>query len=531
MDKVLEPSQGCLIQDQGDDDLMLSDNEFEQSDAVRRHDDLQLPDGGYHAQQDSIAHGSNFELDIPHYLPDNALKTDSTSLVHADGHQERYLTMINTPIDNYVAQKINDGHEFAIGGDPSYILTSLGREFAFQPQQRWHVVVIPDDNLQLVGVPRQFYPLATGLAEGSFQSANKGMNSQQNINFPDRLMTGGPVNPAHENHGLQNFNYQGDCGIHIFGRPQQNNSGNNSVTSRPARPTHHGRSYPDLIQRGQLQQNNDFNENILIDEPQENLIHSYGGECAPIQPNFNYHQAPPTSIQTIPAPHTAPQPPTFLEHSSRKQSSRASTNHHRQQREAERKQKEGDAAIVEADDQFESYAGTNLCRWCGRRGHEAVQCIKWDPEHFDKLVCTVCNNKKHLIDECLRFDGMTDEQKRKLLLVDGAGRPGARSFFWPWNTWYQTHYAKDFNENDLSPNVTALPMTRAFIKRLASTHPSGKMWANLWKTFPYGDCKMPQEFHDRELVLKDQDECFDAHWPLIARDGDQISVSPAQGHD
>lgn len=82
----------------------------------------------------------------------------------------------------------------------------------------------------------------------------------------------------------------------------------------------------------------------------------------------------------------------------------------------------------------------------------------------------------------------------------------------------------DDTKNGLFPTVTAFPMTRAFIKRLASSKTNGKLWTNLWKTFPYGDCEVPQEFLDRDLVLKDQDECSDVQWALISREGAPVAV-------
>lgn len=71
-------------------------------------------------------------------------------------------------------------------------------------------------------------------------------------------------------------------------------------------------------------------------------------------------------------------------------------------------------------------------------------------------------------------------------------------------------------------------MTRDFIKHMSSAGLGGSMWTNLWKTFPYGDCKVPEAFHDKELVVDDQDECFDEYWPLIPQSGDLVSVSPAE---
>lgn len=423
---------GTVIHD--DDELMLSDDDFDRNDANQRNDDSMLPGDDLDAQKDNVATYGNLGLDILRYLPENALMTDSVNLLHADGRQQRYLTILNTPVDNYVVQKINDGHEFAIGGDPSHILKSLDREFAYQPQQRWHVVVIPEDNIELVGAPRRSFPLVSG--NGSFETTSEGVQSQQSINFGDSLINGGPVNLAHQNYGLQNYSYQADPEFNGPVQPRQHIFGDGLVSQGPANPPRYGCTHPAFVEPIQPQQNNAFNDLLVKYGSKETSFHSSEDQGAPVQQYCDLS----TPSQAALTSHSPSQPPTFSEHSKRKRSRRASTEHEHQNREEEKKQKDEDSAIIEADDCFESYSGTNLCRWCGRRGHEAVQCIKWDPEHFDKLVCIVCNNKKHLIDECLRFDAMPDEDKVKLLLVDGANRPGARSFFWPWVRVFQTSF-------------------------------------------------------------------------------------------
>lgn len=55
------------------------------------------------------------------------------------------------------------------------------------------------------------------------------------------------------------------------------------------------------------------------------------------------------------------------------------------------------------------------------------------------------------------------------------------------------------------------------------------MWANLWKTFPYGDRPMPEQFHDKDFRLGEQDEAFDLYYPLIYKEGDRVYVpNPAR---
>lgn len=382
-----QPTQAQL-----DAELMLSDDEFNPTPDNTPPDNLMPFEDEFDIPPANPAQQNDFELDIPHYLPDHALVTDSASLAYADGHEERYLTVLNTPIDNYVAQKINDGHEFAIGGDPRHILASLDREFGSQPQQRWHVIVVPEDNLQLVGAPRRVYPLVSGVGDGRFQSAEEGDQAQRNMNHGENLMNSGTVNAPQYDGGNTGF-----------------------------------------LQPGQLLQNGGFNENGMIERPNELVGQSSDPHGSRSQPNCDYTQNPSTPCPTAPAQSNLPRPPTFSEHHKRKRLRRESMDRKRaQQEEEENKQKAVDAATIQADDRFGNYTGTNLCRWCGRRGHEAVHCIKWDSKHFDKLVCVACNNKKHLIDECTCFAAKPIQERVKLLLVDGANKPGVRSFFHPW---------------------------------------------------------------------------------------------------
>lgn len=101
--------------------------------------------------------------------------------------------------------------------------------------------------------------------------------------------------------------------------------------------------------------------------------------------------------------------------------------------EAFQRRQETNAATIAADEFKGDYSGTGLCRWCGREGHEAVHCIKMDPTHFDKGVCVACNNKQHAIDQCDKFARVMTWEEQAALLVDaGAGKPGVRSYFYPW---------------------------------------------------------------------------------------------------
>lgn len=66
---------------------------------------------------------------------------------------QSYLFLHNCPADgNYVALDINDGHELAAGGDREYLVEYI--QAHLNEGGRYHVVVIPETNVQRAGVPR-----------------------------------------------------------------------------------------------------------------------------------------------------------------------------------------------------------------------------------------------------------------------------------------------------------------------------------------------------------------------------------------
>lgn len=81
---------------------------------------------------------------------------------------------------------------------------------------------------------------------------------------------------------------------------------------------------------------------------------------------------------------------------------------------------------------MEDKTGTGECGWCDRRGHEAIDCIRWDPIHFDKGVCVLCNNRLHGIDECVRFEELDLLEQANLILDMGRMKPGVRSVANSW---------------------------------------------------------------------------------------------------
>lgn len=155
-------------------------------------------------------------------------------------------------------------------------------------------------------------------------------------------------------------------------------------------------------------------------------------------------------------------------------------------------------------ERFEDKSGSRHCDWCKRAGHEAIDCIRWDPEHFDKAVCVACNNARHGIDECPKFHQMGRGARADLLLARGARRPGVRSRHHAWPAYCTIDY--------WGPGF---PMTRAYLRGLAGDEKVGPMLRNVWKIWDYRR-SLPAEFRDPDLddaitiALADLDERFEA---------------------
>lgn len=136
---------------------------------------------------------------------------------------------------------------------------------------------------------------------------------------------------------------------------------------------------------------------------------------------------------------------------------------------------------------FTDNTGMNLCDYCGREGHEADACIRWDPVHFDKPVCTACNNDQHSLDECPKFRVMSMSEKQDLLLGKGARRPGVRSDYHAW-----TNYARHGGNYN---NEGGFPLTRLFLRNLSLDKDNGAMLQNVWKVWDYAR-GVPDQFLD-----------------------------------
>lgn len=139
---------------------------------------------------------------------------------------------------------------------------------------------------------------------------------------------------------------------------------------------------------------------------------------------------------------------------------------------------------------FTDNSGMNLCDYCGREGHEADACIRWDPVHFDKPVCTACNNDQHSLDECPKFRAMSTPEKQDLLLGKGGRRPGVRSEYHAW-----TSYARRRGNYSIESGGGGFPLTRLFLRNLSLDKDNGAMLQNVWKVWDYTR-GVPEQFLD-----------------------------------
>lgn len=147
-------------------------------------------------------------------------------------------------------------------------------------------------------------------------------------------------------------------------------------------------------------------------------------------------------------------------------------------------------ACKEEPQRFDDQTGSNVCDHCGRNGHEADACIEWDPVHFDKAVCTACNNVRHSLDECPKFRAMSTAQKQALLLGAGARRPGVRSVHHPWTSYVHPDY-----------RGPGFPLSRQILREISGHERLGPVLRNMWKVWDYSR-GVPDEFRDpgRESV-------------------------------
>lgn len=175
---------------------------------------------------------------------------------------------------------------------------------------------------------------------------------------------------------------------------------------------------------------------------------------------------------------------------------------------------------------FTDNTGTNLCDYCGRDGHEADACIRWDPVHFDKPVCTACNNDQHSLDECPKFRGMSVPERRALLLGKGARRPGVRSEDHAW-----TRYVRLGGTYANEGGGGMPPLTRVFLRGLSRDEAMGPMMQNMWRVWDYRR-GVPNQFRDlgADGLAEDQAQPLDERFMGGEHEvGRKVPVAQNQG--
>ncbi|KUI62766.1 hypothetical protein VP1G_09892 [Cytospora mali] len=513
-----------------------------------------------------------------------------------DHNNRRLITLSNVPLGhNYIAPQINDGEEFAIGGDNEHIIKTLTNHLRYRSGETWHIVGIPESHLHnggarasssYVGVagqggsvrgmptpqaPQQIAQASQGLfrqgepvtqkdsmrqmkarlaeleeeleawdSERKLHKQNvfgsSGQHTQhfqqgQHSGFPPQSFgTFGHGGGSFQGytHGQQSFDYpqqgdfvggQGGAQASSFSQfqqsslPQQINVGGfGQGGAVPAEPmtlesfmgpqTQAATKYDALAPGAEVfyvPEEDDWifqDPGRVLDQPNdgEKYIRNNGNE----EENAgaaSHDEIRLTPLLEPPMINDEPNPITKVLR-----------------------------ANINSPGRFGSKAGTGKCDWCGRDGHEAIDCIKWDPQHFDKAVCIVCNNVSHSIDECPTFVGMKQEERAFLLLDKGRWRPGVRSRYHAWTDYCNREYWGQ-----------GFPMTRRFVRALAKDAGTGPVMQNVWKVWDYGQ-GVPREFCDanfdsaRKIVLAGLDEKFETERPFSVY-GDKVAPSPMEADD
>lgn len=288
-------------------------------------------------------------------LPEGAVSTAR----YTDPQGDKHLILANAPSGNYLCTEPGAGSgSFVIGGDRDYIARHLDWLTA-EDQEKWHLVAIPESQIQASGAPRWVGTDTTAQTDDVHQAP-----------LPPQGLQGAQATTS-----VVYGNNNGGFGRGVYDPALGNNINTNTNPNRGA-----ARSTDQTFLDQQRGLPSSTSQSPTMPSPQRN-------RCA------------------------------LFSNPTQRQLDQVTQN----------------LAIISSDEVFGDYSGRNICRWCGRNGHEAADCIKWDPVWFDKLVCVACNNKKHHIDECDKFTKrMTWEEQKALLLDRGANKPGVRSFFNPW---------------------------------------------------------------------------------------------------
>ncbi|ROW09872.1 hypothetical protein VPNG_06302 [Cytospora leucostoma] len=468
-----------------------------------------------------------------------------------DHNGRRLFNLRNVPLGhNYIAPQINDGDEFAIGGDNAHIIKTLTSHLKFRSDEAWHIVGIPESHLRNIVAAASSSNVAVDGQDGPTQVPASTQAPQQHAQ--GAFGQGAPVawNEMGRQHNAEYTKVEGaeaekqpGSRQSGFGSSKQHNrlfqQGQQSGYPPQSFGTFgHGGGSAQGYMQGQQHHGNTqqggfggFSQ-VAVELPSSPLVqqsvhsqrHATGAfgqhgasSSAPVTNWANYDAlAPGADVFYVPEEDdwifqgqgVARNQPNNVNHDN---GNTASPNYAPYTDTQVDTGLHHDIAELEADTQrardrsperFEDKSGNGQCDWCERRGHEAIDCIRWDPESFDKAVCVACNNVLHGIDECPKFNQMDKGERAFLLLDKGAHRPGVRSRYHAW---------PDYCTIDYWGN--GFPMTRGYLRELAENERLGPVMRNVWKIWDYRR-SLPQEFQDPRLdnaiaiALADLDERF-----------------------
>lgn len=362
-----------------------------------------------------------------------------------DGEGKRYLILNNAPVDNYIAMDINDGHEFSVGGHKDHILNHL--KGCLDDSQKYHLVGIPEANIQQSGVPRwQWGPDYSAHDSNShnndsnpaaLQATAMLFGQQQNMQVPS------PAQPDlfYPNSTLPSTFTPQELGLFEkflqFLRSEQSQSQQQPTPDNFCGQVNGPGQY-NLLQnanfcehKGQVNEATQMMPQFLPQlESQKNCSGMFGN-----QPFHSQHDVSPTSALLAPGG-----PENQLHFSGLQTQVYDANNTYKVHPESSLVMSEAvpqgqghyDCLPQQKNDVIEGSKSETSCGYCGRMGHDAIDCIKYDTVHFDKPVCIICNTTSHSIDDCHKFIQMSWEEQAGLLLDKGQDKPGIRSYYYPW---------------------------------------------------------------------------------------------------
>ncbi|KAK7736628.1 hypothetical protein SLS53_006831 [Cytospora paraplurivora] len=475
-----------------------------------------------------------------------------------DHDNRRIFNLRNVPLGhNYIAPQINDGNEFAIGGDNAHIIKTLTNHLQFRSDEAWHIVGIPESHLRnLVAAASSSSVPVTGQggpaqvptnaqasqqhAQGAFSQAApvawNEMGRQHNVEYTEvevaeaesqrGFRQNGFGSSRQQNKPLQQGQQSGHSPqtLGAFGQGGGSGQGGRSAQGYMQGQQHLG--YPQQGGFGgfgqvaaELPSSSQVQQSIPSHQHVTSAFGQHGeSSTAPVTDWANYDAlAPGAEVFYVPEEddwifedqglaHNQPNIINTNNNSNTADPGYAPQYEMPMDTGLQHSVAELDSDALRARDRsperFEDKSGNGQCDWCERPGHEAIDCIRWDPEHFDKAVCVACNNVLHGIDECPKFNQMDKGARAFLLLEKGAHRPGVRSKYHAWPDYCTIDYWGE-----------GFPMTRGYLRELVENERLGPVMRNVWKIWDYRR-SLPQEFQDPNLdnaitiALADLDERF-----------------------